>query len=187
MKLSILICSLEQRKEMLELLLQELSGQILYEKAEKKVEILTDIDRGEKIIGQKRNDLLDKAKGTYIVFIDDDDWIYSYYINVILQALKSNPDVLGINGVMTTDGARQKKWFISMEYSTWGENAEGYYRFPNHITPVKRKYALKAKFPLINNGEDYPYSMELKKYLKTEVKIEQPLYLYRYSTINKTY
>ncbi len=186
MKLSILICSLEQRKEMLELLLQELDSQIMKANAEKQVEVLTDIDRGEKIIGQKRNDLLERAKGQYVVFIDDDDWITDCYIEKILGAIKTSPDSLAIHGYMTTDGGNRELWYISIEYE-WIKASGRYYRFPNHITPVKRKHALKVKFPTINCHEDYQYGMRLRKYLKTEVKIEEPLYHYRYSTQNKTY
>lgn len=187
MKLSILICSLEQREKLLELLIRELDKQIYLAKASKKVEVLTDIDRGEKIIGQKRNDLLERAKGDFITYIDDDDWIYSCYVSEILKALKTNPDSLAINGHMTSNESDKRNWFISTEYNAWTEKDKIYYRFPNHITPVKRKHALKAKFPLWNNGEDYIYADRLRKYLKTEVKIEEPLYLYRYSTMNKTY
>ena len=186
MKLSILICSLEQREKLLELLVRELEKQIALAKAKGKVEILTDVDRGEKIIGQKRNDLLEKAKGDFVVFIDDDDWVYPCYVSEILRALETNPDSLAICGHITSNGADQRDWFISTKYE-WITKDLVYYRYPNHITPVKRKYALKAKFPLMNNGEDYHYSMGLKKYLKTEIKIEQPIYHYRYSTKNKTY
>lgn len=186
MKLSILICSLEQRANMLQDLLQELNSQINLAGANKEVEVLTDIDRGEKTIGQKRNDLLARARGEHIVYIDDDDWIYSCYISEILKALETNPDSLAISGHMTSNGKDQRNWFISIRYE-WITKDLVYYRFPNHITPVRRKYALKAKFPPVNSGEDYHYSMGLKKYLKTEVKIEQPIYHYRYSTQNKSY
>ena len=186
MKLSILICSLEQRKQLLELLVRELEKQVSLAKARGKVEILTDIDRGEKIIGQKRNDLLNRAKGDYIVFIDDDDWVYPCYVKEILKALKTNPDSLAICGHMTTDGANQEQWFISIEHE-WVRTNGIYYRFPNHITPVKREHALKVKFPTINCHEDYQYGLGLRGHLKTEVKIEEPVYHYRYSTKNKSY
>lgn len=133
-------------------------------------------------IGQKRNRLLQIAQGDYIVFIDDDDIISSNYISLILNAIKTNPDCIGISGIITTNGQNKQQWHISKDYGNWYESDGVYYRTPNHISPVRRELALQAMFPEITHGEDYHYSMRLLPLLKTEVKISGNIYHYRYAT-----
>ena len=180
MKLSILICSLYRRKDFLKKLKNKLLPQVTNE-----VEILYDIDDGAKTIGQKRNQLLDKSQGKYIVFIDDDDLVSDDYVSKILEGIDKDVDVIGIHLIMNVDGKYDEYTYHSLKYRTWYHEADPtnpgrlrYFRNPNHLNPVKREYAMKAKFPQINNGEDKSYSMNLLQYLKTEHYIESPIYYY---------
>lgn len=70
MMLSILICSLHSRSH----LLAELKA-ILQPQLTGDVELLIEIDNKEISTGAKRNILLNRAQGKYIVFIDDDDMV----------------------------------------------------------------------------------------------------------------
>ena len=181
MKLSILICSLNRREKYLTKLMRVLSPQI-----NEDVEIITDIDDGEKSIGQKRNDLIKRAAGDYIAFIDDDDLVTSDYVPLILEGIKTSPDVIGMKLIMYTDGQNPQKSHHSIKYSSWYDTPDPvsprvkrlYYRNPNHLNPVKREHALLVSFPEINNGEDRVYSKEIFPLLKTEVFIEKPIYMY---------
>ena len=134
--------------------------------------------------GEKRNRLLEKAKGDFIVFIDDDDEVSDDYVESIIQAIDSNPhiDCIGMKGKITFDGANEKKWIISTSCGSWYEKDNMYFRTPNHISPVRREIALKVKFPKIMIGEDYEYSMGILPYLKREVFIDKELYHYKYVT-----
>lgn len=175
-KLSILIATMPCRREKLANLRQVLDRQLTPE-----VEVITDISMNYNI-GTKRNKLLDLASGKYIVFCDDDDLIASDYIEKILKAIESEPDCIGISGIITTNGAREMQWHISKDFQMWFERSNVYYRTPNHISPVKRELALAAGFPEISFGEDYEYSMRLLPLLKKEVKIPGNLYFYRYES-----
>jgi len=211
MKLSILICNVIGREDPLEELKRDLNKQILECNAINHIEILVHTDQGclnkDKDgnyglpVGEKRQKLLEQAKGEYIVFIDDDDWVYPYYIEKILKAIKTNPDCLAINGIYTHDNQPEKKWYIALEHDYVEEN-NTYYRFPNHITPVKRRLALRAGFPDWRISEDYDYACRLRgakkgephytegfevPLLKTQVKIDKPMYWYRFKSANKTY
>jgi hypothetical protein len=97
--LSILIPTLHKRQRLLKLLLAELNKQRTDE-----IEILTYPDDGMITTGRKRNDLVAKAQGLYVVHIDDDDMIAPTYIADILEAAKQNPDCITFNGWMETDG-----------------------------------------------------------------------------------
>jgi len=174
MKLSILICSLEERCKQLINLLTDLYKQVTPE-----VEVLTNIDNRQKTTGAKRNELLLRAKGDYIAFVDDDDKVAENYISRILEAVRTNPDCVGMEGFITfTSKGITKKFIHSIQYNTWFEKDGIYYRCPNHLSPVRRELALKAMFPDITVGEDRQYSERLRSLLKTEVYLETPIYFY---------
>lgn len=191
MKLSVLIPSLVSRKDQLENLVKELCRQVEECNAFSDVEVLTNIDNGEQHTGAKRQELLERAIGDYIVYVDDDDSVYPCYISEMLKACDSGADCFAINGIMTTNGQDLIQWFISKDYEdvTVKDGRRKYYqRFTNHITAVKRSIALQAGFPLDkSNAEDKAYSMGLRGKLHTEYKIEPPLYHYDFSTFNKSY
>lgn len=175
-KLSILIASTLDRQEMTYELLRGLQ-----EQATEQVEILLDYHETN-CIGKKRNDLLARASGKYVVFIDSDDHVPSGYVELIIRATQNNPDCIGINGILTTNGVNEQRWFISKQYGRWYLRGNQYFRTPNHISPVKRELALQAGFPEVKFAEDYEFSMRLLPLLKTEVIIKEPLYHYDYRT-----
>lgn len=182
--LSILIATMPIRKKTLENgILRSLIAQLWkHELNSVPIEVILD-DSLLYNIGVKRNKLLQKAKGGYVVYIDDDDHISDNYVSLILQACKSEADCIGINGTITTNGHDLRKWFISKEYGKWFTGPDGtYYRTPNHISPVKRELALKTGFPEIAFAEDAEYSRRLLPLLKTETIITQPIYHYDYHT-----
>ena len=93
MKLSILICHVPERAEKLERLMDVLRPQL-----NDGVEVLIETDAREMTIGAKRNLLLEKAKGQYVCFVDDDDLVPPYYVAKILEAISKHPDCIGIRG-----------------------------------------------------------------------------------------
>jgi hypothetical protein len=187
-KLSILIPTVPSRINFYNELIQHIDKQKTNE-----VELITDnTDVGIKTTGQKRNDLLMKAVGEYVWFIDDDDWISDTAIEDIIEGIKTKPDSFAINGTYTENGQNKRQWFISkdLEYCASIQNGkEVYLRSPNHITPMKRSIALQIMFPDKSNAEDYDFCMRLKEkgLVKTEYIIEKPIYEYRYLTYNKLY
>ncbi len=179
-KLSILVCTIPERLGYLERLKRNLAAQMT-----KDVELLINDSNGS--IGKKRNQLLEEAQGKYVCFIDDDDLVAPNYVELILNELVGDPDVIGMNLIMTTNGKKAERSYHSLCFEEWSEipdplrmepGKKVYFRNPNHLNPVKRELALKVKFPEINHGEDRIYSMELLQHLKTENYIDQPLYYY---------
>lgn len=174
LRLSILICSLEERYKQLTNLLTE-----LYKQRTSEVEVLTNIDNRQKTTGAKRNELLLQAKGDYIAFVDDDDKVAGNYISRILEAIKTNPDCVGMEGLITFGSKGITRKFIhSIKYDKWFEKDNIYYRCPNHLSPVRRELALKVRFPDITVGEDHQYSERLFPHLKSEVYLPEPIYFY---------
>jgi glycosyltransferase involved in cell wall biosynthesis len=186
---SVLIPSLERRKIKLERLLN-----VLHPQMQKEVELIVLTDNGEKTIGTKRNELLQKARGEYIAFVDDDDLVEPYYISEILQALEQKPDVVGLHLKYFENNILKGFAFHSLRYNQWWDEPHptikgmrNYYRNPNHLNPVKREYALATKFPEKNFAEDKEYSERILEYLKTEVYVEKNLYHYLYEPGKKSW
>lgn len=184
--LSILICSMHRRKHYLERLSTILKPQLT-----SGVEVLCSVDNGEESIGSKRQRLLESAKGEYIAFIDDDDTVSSDYVKLVLNAIKSKPDVVGMHLTMMSVDAMELQGVItgdtyhSLKYTTWYDeplpgipHCRKYFRNPNHLNPVKKDLALRVGFPSISMGEDRAYSSLLLPHLKTEQYIEKPIYFY---------
>jgi glycosyltransferase involved in cell wall biosynthesis len=172
-RLSILTVSLKKRSDLLKNLARVLKLQSTGD-----VEFLAYVDDGEKSIGYKRNQLLESAKGDYIVFVDDDDMISPYYTQYILDAIKTNPDCCGIEGVITMENTPPRKFIHTIKCNKWYTENDIYYRCPNHLNPVKKEIALDTKFPNRSNQEDLIYSNGLKGKLLTEVYINRPIYFY---------
>lgn len=180
-KLSILICSLVERDSLLKRLLGVLENQRTEE-----VEILINTDNKQISTGMKRNKLLESSCGEYISFVDDDDLVSDDYITRIFEAIKTSPDCVGIEGIMTDINSGKKNMFIhSLQYKSWFTKNGIYYRCPNHLSPVKRNLALKAGFPNITVSEDHEYSKKLLPFLKTEVYIDIPIYYYLFNSKKK--
>ncbi len=177
MKLSILICHLEKRAKKLERLMEILRPQLTPD-----VEVLVEPDDGKLTIGAKRNMLVEKAKGDYVCFIDDDDLVPDYYVSEILKAIETNPDCVGIDGVIVMQGKNQRKFIHSIKCSGWHFTGNVYYRTPNHLNPILKDKVVQVSFEEKDHSEDYQFSNAIRPLLTTEVKIEKPMYYYLYQT-----
>ena len=102
-KLSILILTVVGRESMLNELLNVINSQ-----KKDDIEILIENDNGKMKLGRKRNNLIDRAIGDYIVFVDDDDMVPDYYVSEILKGIESQPDCCSLEGVVTFDGINPK-------------------------------------------------------------------------------
>lgn len=186
--LSILIPTTPDREKVLYELLSELHNQIEKGGYDSFVDILVETDNRELSVGKKRQMLLERAKGKYVIFIDDDDKVSEDYLFEIMEAIKQEPDVITFNGWVETNGANRESFKISKDlpYITI-QDAFGkreHLRYPNHIVPVKREIALLIGFRDMRFAEDFDYAKRLKEsgLLKKEVYIQKDLYYYLYNS-----
>lgn len=176
MTLSILICTMPKRKAMLDKMFTHLFKQI----GKFPVEIIASEDMSI-TTGAKRNKLISLAKGEYVVFVDDDDAVSDDYIPSIMAALETKPDAVGFKGWITTDGKNKKEWRISRNYM-YKEIGGIYFRYNNHLSPMKKSIAVQVPYPDITFGEDFAFATSLNKsrLIRTEVYIDKHLYFYNY-------
>ena len=178
--LSILICSVEneERKKSLQKLIYELQHQINKNYAEELVEIIIDTDNMIKSVGKKRNDLIEKAKGKYVCFIDDDDFISDNYLNVILNHLNFDYDIVLIAISQILDGNITKTIIPSLYIDNVVSNNSIFKTNHFHLCPHKKSIAKLVLFDCINFSEDMIYSQKIVQYITNYFLVEEPLYLY---------
>lgn len=177
--LSILICTLEERRQTFERLLQQLQPQV----AGQPVEILQLCDNRQLSIGKKRQQLLEQAQGQYVAFIDDDDEVTPNYVQLILTALQKLPQAThcSLLGLLTARGWPDRTFEHSTRYKIWEERNGIFVRPPNHLNTIRRDLALQAGFVDSNWGEDRQFSERLVALgcLTKEAAVPSVLYYYR--------
>lgn len=185
MKLSVLVATMPTRKEKLDRLLDHLRPQVVAAAHPTEV-VVDDAPYGNVSIGMKRQRMLTNARGEYVTFVDDDDWVPDDYLRRIFAALDSDPgvDCLSLVGTIVIDGARQRKFYHSIANGpSWYEDARGYIRPPSHLNTVRRDLAIKAGFTDVRWAEDFEYSQRLFPLLVREVSTgDEPLYTYLYDS-----
>jgi glycosyltransferase involved in cell wall biosynthesis len=191
--LTIGILSLNERKEKcLDRLLKSLGLQLTVELKEK-VEVMVNIDDGEKSVGQKRNEILNNASGKFICFIDDDDGVDEEYIKTIIDVIENNNklDCIGFSGMYYVNGKPRMLFKHANKYGGHYKDSSGVQHRPaNHLNPVKTKIAQKVGFPEKNFGEDSDYCDRLfdTGLLKDEVILDKVMYHYYWaSEVSRTH
>jgi glycosyltransferase involved in cell wall biosynthesis len=182
MLLSVLIATLESRKESLNRLLDQLHGQMDRHNLRGAVEILPRCDRGEEPIGRKRNRLVESAAGEFIAFVDDDDTVSDDYLPRIHDALELYPDVdcLGIKGEITFNGKQPRLFVHSLQYRDYFTRDGTYYRPPYHLNPMRRAIASRYRFAEVRYSEDVEWALRMRRdgALRSEHFIDTVLYHY---------
>lgn len=186
MKLSILVCSTQNRYNnfllnILKQLFDQCAALPLHLWSE--VEVITVIDNKTRMLGTKRNDLLEMAQGDYVVFVDDDDRVADDYVQQLLDATSVGADIICFEVAVSINGGEPKPCYYSHKYKEDYNTPYSYHRLPNHIMAVKRELALATKYKPIVKGEDSDYSKRLLPLLKTQTEIEKVLYYYDYSDV----
>ena len=189
-KLSICVAGLHARHE----LYARLMARLCSSSRIGEVEILTSLDSGHKSTGIKRNQLVARATGDYIVHIDDDDLVSESYVPAILAAIDAHaPDVVLVRGERTDAAGHEKT--VQFDYKLMeergkveSENAgmpnECVWRNPGHLCPMRAALAKTVSFPL-KEPEDLVWSDHIWPLLKTSARAGEPgevLYHYLWSS-----
>ena len=150
------------------------------------LEIVKYFDDKKITIGEKRERLYKMSSGIYSWQIDDDDEIAPNAIELILKAIKSNPevDVITFEEYVNIDG-KEYKSNHSNEYADWEGDGNSLFAdgFHFHRTPffksvIKTEIAKSVPIPHIRFGEDHQWAQALKPHIKSEIHIPEPLYRY---------
>ena len=190
MILSILTPAVPSRMAQLAKLCDELARQI----GGLAVEHLTLLDNKRRTVGEKRDALLRAARGAYVAFVDDDDWISPDYVAELVKAAKEGPDVITFNQhciVNATQFEVQFKLGNPNEAPTGAGARDAHLREIRytikrnawHVCPWKRTLAIQSRFPANSFGEDWAFAAPLCALPGLrEVHIPKVLHHYRHSS-----
>ena len=144
-------------------------------------------DNKEMTIGEKRELLYQRARGIYSQQLDDDDNLAPNAIQLILEAIKSNPEipVITFREKCFMNG-EYKSSNHSIRYSQWMDNQDGfdYVRSPFYKDVIRTDIARSVPFPHIRYNEDEQWSKALYPLLTDEIHIDEELYHYIYNETN---
>jgi glycosyltransferase involved in cell wall biosynthesis len=180
MKLSILIPSVpRRRKTYLQSLLDSLETQLESSNISN-VEILVLYDNKKRNIGDKRNDLINLAKGEYLTFIDDDDRVNDTYINDVLVALNFGPDCVVYDCLYSSgDQTMLCKYGVEYEYNnaSLGQGIDWTGK-PAHTMVWKSSLAKSVSYESRGWGEDMDWVKRAYPLITNQIRIDKIMYYY---------
>jgi glycosyltransferase involved in cell wall biosynthesis len=145
------------------------------------VEVLAFSDNRRRSIGAKRQALLDMARGEYVAFCDDDDWLADPYFSEILPRCESGPDVVTFEQIATINGVEGRIVFDATcrVDEPWKPNGVARRR-PWHVCAWKRSLAQRGLFTEINYGEDAAWVAQVAHLARTTLHVPRVLHYYRH-------
>lgn len=171
--LSVLVATLPLRKPYFDLLVQELERQGAV--------VITDDMEGISI-GEKRNRLIRRVQTEYFTFVDDDDWISHDYCQRIEEAIVAQPQADYISFDILYLGEQEPVQLMKtgLEHNGWFDADGILYRHIMHFNGFRTALARQYPFRSLRWGEDRIWVQEIGRALRTQARIESPLYLYEF-------
>lgn len=191
--LSVLIPSIPARKDMLNLLWDDLwkqNNELNWDHPMLGlVEFLIDDDRrfldGGLSIGKKRQKLVEMASGKYLCFLDDDESIAPNYLETLVRLCNEDNDVCTFRNITKLDTF----WTVVDMSLSHTENEQVtpdsiVKRKPWHVCPVRSEFAKLYEFEDSNYGEDWQWFERVLSHCQTEAKSNAIIHQYNHSKIN---
>lgn len=188
--LSILIPTIDSRKEKFSSLMLELDYQIsickeLHESLGE-VKIIFDSSppylEGGVSIGEKRQALLNACETKYFCFLDDDERIAPNYIETLLRLCNENKDCCTFNSIYTNDDY----WtIINMRLNNPNEEAKpGIIVKRNvwHVCPIKKELTNGIEFEKLNHNEDWTFIEKILPRIHTDAHTDSIIHNYNHSS-----
>lgn len=157
-----------------------------YAKKDSRVKVIHKANSG---VSDTRNIGLEAAKGSYVTFVDSDDWIEKDYVENLYRAIIENKADYATCGYNRVYGNKSEKINSSGETITYSAreylikllNVQSSYGFC-HMKLIKKDIIKDTKFYKgLVVGEDALFNIELCKNITKAVVLEQPLYNYRFN------
>jgi len=145
-------------------------------------------DNREMSIGKKRQQLLEKAKGKYLSFIDDDDTITDAYIEDLWATIQGGYHTMRLRGQMSQyTFVHSTEIQLSFPMAT-NTDPPVFQRPPNHLNPMLSDVAKLVPFKDAVNGEDLDWTLSLykAKFIETEYRGDPSRIHYIYNLGERT-
>jgi glycosyltransferase involved in cell wall biosynthesis len=148
---------------------------------EKAAEHLVLLDNKRRTVGEKRDALLRAARGRFVAFVDDDDWVSPDYIRSLLMAADESPGPDVVTFLQEADiegriGRIEFRLGNPNEPFVPGGTAR---RNAWHVCAWRRELAILSHFPAVNYGEDWAFAEPLCRMAGLK-EVHVPRILHRY-------
>ena len=157
---SILIATLDQRRILFDKLTADLREKFARICPGMRLEILEQRDSGQISVGLKRRKLLQRARGKYTAFIDDDDAVTDEYFEDFLKCFTEKKDMMRIRGKMH-DYTFTNSLETKLDSRMYVDGV--FIRLPNHINPMLAEIARMVTFEDAVRAEDLKWTIDLSK------------------------
>lgn len=166
---SILIATIPGREDSLQRLISSIHERRRAICPELKIEFCISFDNREKTIGAKRQWLLERAKGKYMSFVDDDDELTAAYFEDALACIQGNFHVCRLRGQIA-----QYTFTHSIDVKADSMMAIGdvFMRPPNHLNVMMTDVGRLFAFENVRSGEDFEWALRISRsgYLTNEYR-----------------
>ena len=160
-----------------EIIVCDQSDYEIYEKIKKQIlAVSKDViifHKEEKSLYKARCDLINKASGDYIVFVDSDDFVMKDFLATLSYKITilDFPDIFIQNLCLCDEDGKALNRFIDIPDETNNLSYKDYYFYSNILNSVVRKIFKRNLYQnIINeniiNGEDWATSLSIVKYAK---------------------
>ena len=153
---SILIPTMPGRDAQLQALLARIHEKVTWTRPE----IRIDYDNRTASIGEKRQRLLQGARGKYMSFVDDDDELTDAYFEDVQRCIESGSDVMRLHGRI---GNFVFTHSIDFKTGFMARLPNEFLRTPNHLNLILTDIAKLIPFKSIKRGEDLEWSVALSR------------------------
>ena len=107
---------------------------------------------GGRPLGAFSQSLLMDARGEYVSFVDDDDWVLPDFVSAVTDRMLSGPDIVGFENEYSENGVPHRNSFILRH--SYGMNGckappgvnPARCRDITHVTPIKTVLAQRGDF-----------------------------------------
>lgn len=150
------------------------------------VEVLCLVDNKSMSIGEKRQALLQSARGKWIAFLDDDDAVSEDYIQTCIKTLRESPaDVITFEQHCTVNGKQFMVDFrMGNPHEGLKQNPDGTLgnikRPPYHMCIWASKIAKNVPFRASSYGEDIDWCVRMYPFVTSETHLDKVLHYYQY-------
>jgi hypothetical protein len=148
----------------------------------------------ERPSGPKRNEMMQVAKGDYVMHLDDDEWLSPKFPSLVLPALALGMDLVAYDALASLNGSPYFRVRTGMDFPNEqprhlpGGRFSDIRRRPWHWCCWRTELARRAQFPQEHVGnEDAIWLDQMYPLVQTWHKIDEPLFVHRYDSTDSAF
>lgn len=149
------------------------------------VEILVDVDAGQAKSGVKRQNLLVRARGDYLAFVDDDDEVAPDYLRRIVDGCRRGVDVVTFDlRFRSADWKGDEVWSFGFGPNDRKKGSPRANMWANHLCAWRQDVARNVAWcPELGNADDHLWFQPIHAagLCRTRYHVDSVLYFYRYA------